>query len=79
MKKEESLLGIYAMILGIFALATVIHSVGLVAALGALGLAIPAVLQKKKSKVCGKIGLILSCIVLGVWLIIFAFVLYLTI
>ena len=50
MKKEESLLGIYAMILGIFALATVIHSVGLVAALLSLGLAIPAVLQKKTKR-----------------------------
>lgn len=79
MKKEESLLGIYSMILGLFSLATIIHGVGLVAAVASLGLAIPSVLQKEKSKVCGKIGLILSFIVLGVWLIILAFILYLTI
>ncbi len=75
MKKEESLLGIYAMVLGIFALATIIHGVGLVAAVASLGLAIPSVLQKEKSKVCGKIGLILSIIVLSLWFIFWVLIL----
>lgn len=69
MKKEESIMGIISLILGLFSIFTIMHGIGFWVALASLAFAIPSVLQKKKSKVGGILGFILSLVVVLFWIL----------
>jgi hypothetical protein len=69
MKKEESFMGIISLILGLFSIFTIMHGIGFYVAVVSLALAIPSVLQKKKSKVAGVLGFILSLVVVLFWIL----------
>jgi len=69
MKKEESILGIISLILGLCSIFSMIHPSSIGFAVVSLILAIPAIRQKAKSKRSGTVGLILSVLVLLFWMI----------
>lgn len=69
MKKDESLMGMFALIIGFFAFFTSFHVIGFLLAIPSLALAIPSLIQTKKRKICGVIGFILSLIVVIGWYI----------